>query len=64
MNIVTLIINIIAIIADFIIYYYIFESIKTLKELQKEKRLVADRLDIVERKLNILLSKQSDDSKL
>lgn len=33
---------------------------KTIKELQKEKRLVADQLDMIERKLNILINNQKE----
>lgn len=35
-------------------------SAKTIKELQKEKRLVADQLDMIERKLNILINNQKE----
>ena len=60
MDIAKLIGLILGLLINITMIYYIIMSAKTIKELQKEKRLVADRLDMVERKLNILINNQKE----
>lgn len=60
MDIAKLIGLILGLLINITVIYYIIMSAKTIKELQKEKRLVADRLDMVERKLNILINNQKE----
>lgn len=60
MDIAKLIGLILGLLINITVIYYIIMSAKTIKELQKEKRMVADRLDMVERKLNILINNQKE----
>ncbi len=60
MDIAKLIGLILGLLINITVIYYIIMSAKTIKELQKEKRLVADRLDMIERKLNILINNQKE----
>ncbi len=60
MDIAKLIGLILGLLINITVIYYIIMSAKMIKELQKEKRLVADRLDMVERKLNILINNQKE----
>lgn len=60
MDIAKLIGLILGLLINITVIYYIIMSAKTIKELQKEKRLVADQLDMIERKLNILINNQKE----